>query len=71
MFTHDERGMATAEYAVGTLGAVMIGVVLYRLGMLDHNSPWFESFREVLERSLGWGLWRRLLENTPRFGIRL
>lgn len=26
--THDERGMTTSEYAVGTLGAVSIGATL-------------------------------------------
>ncbi|MBC7630282.1 DUF4244 domain-containing protein [Aeromicrobium sp.] len=65
---HLERGMATAEYTVGTLGTVMIAVVLYKLGMLDHDNPWFESFRKVLERAL---MWRRLVDFIPGLGIRL
>lgn len=52
--TRDERGMATAEYTVGTLGAVGIGLILYKLGVLDHDNPWFESFRDVLNRALSW-----------------
>ncbi len=54
MTCRDERGMATAEYTVGTLGAVCIGLVLYKLGALDHDNPWFESFREMLVEALGW-----------------
>lgn len=41
MFTphdlHDERGMTTAEYAVGTVGACTIGGVLVKIG----QSEWF------------------------------
>jgi hypothetical protein len=33
----DERGMSTAEYAVGTLGACTIGGVLVKVG----QSKWF------------------------------
>lgn len=50
----DDRGMATAEYTVGTLGAVCIGLVLYKLGALDHGNPWFDSFRDALVRGLTW-----------------
>lgn len=32
-----ERGMTTAEYTVGTLGACTIGGVLVKIG----QSPWF------------------------------
>ncbi|VXB48012.1 DUF4244 domain-containing protein [Aeromicrobium sp. 9AM] len=70
MFHHDDRGMATAEYTVGTLGAVMIGAVLYRLGLLDSDNPWMESFRAILERALGWGTLRDMFDHLPRFGIR-
>ncbi len=52
--TKDERGMATAEYTVGTLGAVFIALVLYKLGALDHDNPWFDTFRDILQRALGW-----------------
>lgn len=68
---HDERGMATAEYTVGTLGAVMIAAVLYRLGMLDHDNPWFDGFHEILQRALGWGTLRDLFGHMPRFGIKI
>lgn len=54
MTVRDERGMATAEYTVGTLGAVCIGLILYKLGALDHDNPWFESFRDLLLRALSW-----------------
>jgi hypothetical protein len=70
MFHHDDRGMATAEYTVGTLGAVMIGAVLYRLGLLDSDNPWMESFRTILERALGWGTLRDMFDHLPRFGLR-
>ncbi len=70
MSHHDERGMATAEYTVGTLGAVMIAAVLYRLGVLDNDNPWLESFNQILERALGWGTMRDLFDGMPRFGLR-
>ncbi|WP_332663381.1 DUF4244 domain-containing protein [Aeromicrobium sp.] len=71
MSHHDDRGMATAEYTVGTLGAVMIAAVLYRFGLLDNDNPWITSFRDILERALGWGTMRDLFDRIPRFGIRL
>ena len=71
MSHHDDRGMATAEYTVGTLGAVAIAAVLYRFGLLDNDNPWMDSFREILERSLGWGAMRDMFDRIPRFGIRL
>ena len=71
MFHHDDRGMATAEYTVGTLGAVMIATVLYKFGLLDNDNPWMESFRQILERALGWGTMRHLFEGLPRLVIRL
>lgn len=65
---HDERGMATAEYTVGTLGAVCVGLVLYKLGVLDHDNPWFDSFREMIQRALGW---RSILPDfIPGLGIK-
>lgn len=69
MFHHDDRGMATAEYTVGTLGAVMIATVLYKLGLLDNDNPWMDSFREILERALGWDTLRDLIHRMPRLGI--
>lgn len=42
-----EAGMATAEYAVGTLGACTIGGVLVKIG----QSEWFgELVRDVLDK---------------------
>jgi hypothetical protein len=70
MSHHDERGMATAEYTVGTLGAVLIGAVLYRLGLLDNDNPWMDSLREILERALDWGRMRDAFDHLPRFSIR-
>ena len=71
MFHHDDRGMATAEYTVGTLGAVMIAAVLYKFGLLDDSNPWIDSIKEILERSLGWGTLRDLIHRMPRMGIRI
>ena len=71
MSHHDDRGMATAEYTVGTLGAVMIAAVLYRFGLLDNDNPLMDSFRDILERALGWGTMRDMFDRIPRFGIRL
>jgi hypothetical protein len=70
MLHHDDRGMATAEYTVGTLGAVMIAAMLYKFGLLDNNNPWIDSFKEILQRSLGWGTLRDMFHNMPRLGIR-
>ncbi|MEO6604117.1 MAG: DUF4244 domain-containing protein [Aeromicrobium sp.] len=64
----DEKGMATAEYTVGTLGAVCIALVLYKFGMLDGDNPWLQSLKEILERALGW---RRLFDFVPGYGLRL
>ena len=70
MSHHEDRGMATAEYTVGTLGAVLIGAVLYKFGILDNDNPWIDSFREIIERSLRWGAMRDMFDGMPRFGIR-
>lgn len=43
---HRERGMTTAEYAVGTLGACTVGGVLVKVG----QSEWFgELVRDVID----------------------
>jgi hypothetical protein len=68
MFQHDDRGMATAEYTVGTVGAVMIASVLYRLGLLDNDNPWMDAFRDLLQRALGWGTLKSII---PGFGMRI
>lgn len=42
----DERGMSTAEYAVGTVGACTIGGVLVKVG----QSEWFgDIVKDVIE----------------------
>jgi hypothetical protein len=42
-----ERGMTTAEYTVGTLGACTVGGVLVKIG----QSQWFgDLVRDVLEK---------------------
>ena len=66
--TKDERGMATAEYTVGTLGAVCIALVLYKVGMLDDDNPWFQTFRDLVVNALSW---RSLLPDfVPGMGLR-
>jgi hypothetical protein len=42
----DERGMTTAEYAVGTLGACTVGGVLVKVG----QSEWFgDIVKDVID----------------------
>ncbi len=66
--TKGERGMATAEYTVGTLGAVCIALVLYKLGMLEDDNPWFQTFRDLVVKALSW---RSLLPDfVPGMGLR-
>ena len=65
---NDERGMATAEYTVGTLGTVCIALVLYKLGVLDSDNPWIETFRDIVVKALSW---RSLLPDfIPGMGLR-
>ncbi|MGH3423908.1 MAG: DUF4244 domain-containing protein [Nocardioidaceae bacterium] len=45
----DDRGMSTAEYAVGTVGACTIGGVLVKIGQSD----WFGSFvKGIIDHAL-------------------
>ncbi|MCW2831888.1 MAG: hypothetical protein JWP31_2580 [Aeromicrobium sp.] len=45
-----ERGMSTAEYTVGTLGACTIGGVLVKIG----QSPWFgDLVKDLLDKIPG------------------
>jgi hypothetical protein len=47
LFTRDERGMSTSEYAVGTIGACTVGGVLVKIG----QSEWFgQLVRDVFEK---------------------
>lgn len=66
MTTHHDRGTVTAEFTVGTFGAVLIAVVLYKLGMLDHHNPWADAFKRVVERALAW---RKLSDFIPGLGL--
>ena len=62
-----ERGMATAEYTVGTLGAVLIAAFLFKLGLDD--SWFFEELKSIIERALRPGRLFDLLEDGPWFGV--
>ena len=62
-----EHGMATAEYTVGTLGAVMIAAFLFKLGLDD--GWYFDQLRDLIERALKPGLLFDLLDKVPRFGL--
>lgn len=44
---HDEQGMTTAEYSVGSLGACVIAAVLVKLAQGD----WFHDLFESIIRS--------------------
>jgi hypothetical protein len=59
--------MATAEYTVGTLGAVMIAAFLFKLGLDD--TWFFEEMKSIIERALRPGRLFELLRNGPWFGI--
>jgi hypothetical protein len=59
--------MATAEYTVGTLGAVMIAAFLFKLGLDD--SWFFEELKGIIERALRPGRLFELLKEGPWFGI--
>lgn len=69
--THSrERGMATAEYTVGTLGAVLVAAVLLKLGMDD--GWYFDQLRDIIERALSPTVFLEHLKNVPKmlFGHR-
>lgn len=63
-----DRGMATAEYTVGTLGAVMIAAVLFKLGI--HDGWFFDELKGIIERALRPGLLFEQLKHVPRLGFR-
>ena len=62
-----EHGMATAEYTVGTLGAVLIAAFLFKLGLDD--SWFFEELKAIIERALEPGRLFELLKDGPWFGF--
>lgn len=66
MTRHDDRGMATAEYTIGTLGAVMMATILYKLGLLGVDGPWFDHLMDLVKKALSW---RNIFSGMPRLGI--
>lgn len=64
MTLHDDQGMTTAEYAVGTLGACTIGLVVHQLAT---DGVWVDQIIEVIRRALAW---RTLFDGVPPGGIR-
>lgn len=58
----DDRGMATAEYTVGTLGAVTIALLLMRLG--DPDGWFFRHLAEIFTRALDPSLLLRLVQHA-------
>ena len=66
--SRDDGGMTSAEYCVGTLGAVAVGGALLQLG----QSEWFgDVLRDVLVRALDPGLFVELVrEGRPFRGLR-
>ncbi len=64
MTTRREHGMTTAEYAVGTLGACTIGLVVHQLAT---DGVWIDQIVEVIRRALAWRPW---FDGVPPGGIR-
>ncbi len=62
-----EHGMATAEYTVGTLGAVCIAAFLFKLGLDD--SWFFDELKGIIERALRPGVLFELLHHIPLYGF--
>ena len=62
-----ERGMATAEYTVGTLGAVLIAAFVFKLGLDD--SWFFEQLKDIIQRALDPGRLFDLIKDGPWFGF--
>jgi len=47
----DERGMTTAEYAVGTVGAACMGGILI---IVCQDDWWLNLVQAILDRITGW-----------------
>jgi len=62
-----DRGMATAEYTVGTLGAVLIAAVLFKLGIDD--GWFFDELKGIIERALRPGLLFEHLKHVPHLRV--
>lgn len=65
MTARTDRGMTTAEYAVGTLGACTFALVLHRLGT---DGTWLDLVREAIRQALEW---RNIFGHIPHFGLRI
>ena len=63
-----ERGMATTEYAIGTLGAVLLAAIMFRFAAED--DWWSDQLRRIIEQALRPGLLLEQLRSFPRLGFR-
>lgn len=61
-----EGGMATAEYAIGTVGAALIGIVLYKFAQLGVDAPWAVELAKKVRHALSW---RNILDGVPGRGL--
>lgn len=57
-----QRGMATAEYACGTVGAAVIAMVIYKMGILGIDGPWLDGLMDRVKEALQW---RSILRGLP------
>ncbi|MET1037715.1 MAG: DUF4244 domain-containing protein [Aeromicrobium sp.] len=64
MTPHPDHGMTTSEYAVGTVGACTIALVLYRLGT---DGTWLDHVMDLIREALAW---RNIFDRFPRLGLR-
>lgn len=63
--TRPEHGMVTAEYTIGTMGAVLLSLVIYKLGLLGIDGPWIADFAAKVRHALSW---RSILSGATGFG---
>lgn len=64
---HDERGMATAEYTVGTLAAVVVAAAIF---MFARDGDWLATtLRDIIERALSPVTLIEQFKDLPRFGL--
>jgi hypothetical protein len=64
MASRPDHGMSTAEYAVGTVGACTVAMVLYQLGA---DGTWFDHVMDLIREALAW---RNLFDVFPHIGRR-
>ena len=65
LFTRGEAGMSTSEYAVGTLGACTVALVLHQLAT---DGYFLDHLMETIRRALAWG---PLFDGVPRHPLGL